>query len=382
MELGNLGNVLGAIIGFVTVMLLLSILVTGFAQMLARFLDLRWHVGRNLVRTCLQHELPLPAETAEQVANRLYGLSNELRPGSFERVLAILRWHESIELDWMKFEKEVLSTRLVTHPPDAPPPTPSAPAAEPDLQKVFMRVVARISDRYAYRMRQVSVACSFLVAFAFQVSAMRLISDLSTSDTLRARSLELASQSLQDGSRIERTGESFRQRAENAINELQKSHPEAAAAVEEMSAISDTPEEVLTELQLVLKGRPDRDALVEAYRQILGRRERELRVDQAQLASFAQDGLATLNLRMAEDLCFYLKSGACKRPGESGLLRFGNIFGVLATTIFLTFGAPFWYETLKKIDVFQNALRKAVRIDDPAPAKSENEDRKLGKDFT
>jgi hypothetical protein len=63
--------------------------------------------------------------------------------------------------------------------------------------------------------------------------------------------------------------------------------------------------------------------------------------------------LARLGIKPMQDLSFYWGSG-----GTVTGPRWGNIFGVLFMAVLLSFGAPFWYRMLKELVGLKDALRK------------------------
>ena len=45
-------------------------------------------------------------------------------------------------------------------------------------------------------------------------------------------------------------------------------------------------------------------------------------------------------------------------------MQWGNVIGVLVTAILLSFGAPFWFERLKNVVKFKDALSKGLKMED------------------
>jgi hypothetical protein len=45
-------------------------------------------------------------------------------------------------------------------------------------------------------------------------------------------------------------------------------------------------------------------------------------------------------------------------------VQWGNVIGVLVTAILLSFGAPFWFERLKNVVKFKDALSKGLKMED------------------
>jgi hypothetical protein len=74
------------------------------------------------------------------------------------------------------------------------------------------------------------------------------------------------------------------------------------------------------------------------------------------------DHLGAIDIHLLEDLSFYFGPDSKKKTSH---LLWSNILGVLMTGILLTFGAPFWYEKLRTMQVLQNRLGDVVKNEAP-----------------
>jgi len=269
--MGNLTNLLGVLIGIVTVMLLLSLVVTALSQTAATMLGLRWRSGRRTIVRFVHEELGRSKSEATRIADEIYRL-----PGA-----------QKDERFFEKIGRQLLRLRGARVPQevgwkDVEPSVKEHTTGDWN-QLQFARLRGRISDDYSRLMKSVTFGLSFVVAFAFQVSTTKLMRDLSTSDELRAKALELS-----------------------------------VAAADSADAAKNATDS-------------------------------------------ARANLASLDIQFLQDLSFYyIKTDNADGNGCGYQLLWGNIVGVLMTGILLTLGAPFWYNRLKDLKVFQNQLRDAI----------------------
>lgn len=385
MSIGNFGDLLGAGVGFVTVMLLLSLVVTGLVQSLTSALRLRARVTRIVLKQFLREELDLEPVAVRYVAGITLGsfverkrwrlMAGPTQPAQQaalteeQRTQEKWRWispflESSPAKRRLFLDEHVLSNGRTELAWDELRACLVGIASSSVLQRAedrFDRLKAHVSDRYAAWMRVCSVLGAFCVAGAFQVSATKLLRDLSTSDDLRARAAAVAADV---GDSSDPPARMFRVFSANALDEVAGQHPELLASLEELSYASDNEEEILAELGRVLDGAANGDRFIAEYVSALRRLESAESGRQRAPAGGANADLAKLDIKFAEDFCFYLEcppSGSEQGPRR---LRLGNIMGVLLTGFFLTFGAPFWYEQLKKVRVFQSSLRGVIGRDE------------------
>jgi hypothetical protein len=351
--MGNLTNLLALAVGFVTVMLLLSLVVTGLVQTVSSMLGLRWRSDRGSLLRFLVQECGVDLKRALEIADEIFKLP--VAKGAL-RVRAEAWW---IRIWGSATPREVGWTEIK-------PVLDKEPGMKWDPPH-YERLRARMSDDYAAKTRFLSFLLAFAVAFGFQVSAPKLMRDLSTSDELRASALAASKELSKSGAAIEPSGAPFRRRAIEALEELAKKHPAAAGALEQMSGVSDTREEVVAELGAILGEGPEAAALVTAYQDLLDRQQKGQATTARALGDTAAVSLAALDIGFAENLCFYRTSPKCpgSAPDTPFELLFANLAGVLMTGVLLTFGAPFWYDKLKELNVLQNQLRKLAGKDGP-----------------
>lgn len=368
-------ELLEAALGFIAVMLLLSLLVTAFTQFVkATFRTKGKHLEVGLTELFATIGAGSPAEPqppspdlerAKQLAREvcrsplLMPVTGTLFGKLRDRARPV---RTRIELDELKevlnaIGAEERSGNAATKDAAAGSTEKSpdtivglaAKVAKGNLDVLFPRLERAMDKRFEFWMRVFSVTGALIAAFVFQVSAPRLLRDLSTDPVLRARYVAAAEGMLDTvDPRLTRLG-GYDAVADGALERLQEMHPDLAEVLEEASGSDRTKAGVLEELDLVLEGRPDREQVLRDYESLLD----ELYADQARVAfeelSRATGELASLDITpWRYGWRFY---------SDASGVRWANWLGVLVTAVLLTFGAPFWYSRLKDVANLRDALK-------------------------
>ena len=396
-----LTDVLGTIVAFITVILLLSILVTALVQASAAVLGLR---GRNLlwgVTRAIQH---LDAIAADQPGARP---ANSDAKGAKKRAVRALndpsialmyhvadpsqgkgrvwRFLRGPGISWVDSADLV---RVIAAPRRQagagigrqasvvmPPPQSgqmvkgiSSPSGEeagisgisitkaspddPDEKTVeaAKRAVSlmekQTSKRFALEMRVLALIWSLVVAIGFQVSAPKLLVDLSNDSVRRERILAESKVLL---GREQQTlavlnSETY---GSAAVVELAKRFPKYQQEFEQLSGVGTNREFVLEELRLVLKEAPNREEIARAYGELLdAAAEKQMRALSAQFGE-SLSTLAGFDIRFWRDNKFFF---------DGSKVHFDAIIGALLTAILLSFGAPFWFQMLREAASLRDRL--------------------------
>lgn len=170
MDLGNFGTLLGALTGFVAVMLALSLVTTALAQTVQSMLRLR---GRSeLAALKQQHPTVDRATLDELVQYPAFEWATQWFGGRLQTqwLAGVLRW-------LVGPARERVTREQYT-------------AALPRGDYEAFLVLAR--EAFTKTMRRVGIAASGVVAFSMQVSATGLLAALSTDPALRLRALEIS----------------------------------------------------------------------------------------------------------------------------------------------------------------------------------------------
>ena len=205
----------------------------------------------------------------------------------------------------------------------------------------FDRMEKNMAARFAGLMRTISIAWAIAVGAWFQLSTPDLIRQLSTDDALRA-SLVASAEGVYDRATVTMQAASrYEDVSEQALQQLETSHPDLEALIEEVSGVGEENADVLGELELVLGDHPQQAELLAEYQGLLDGLTREARDAALDDAEAAIGQLSNFDIRpWPHGWRFYV---------GNGLPRVGNIAGVLITVIFLSFGAPFWHSRIGEI---------------------------------
>lgn len=328
-------DILGIIAGFAAVMLLLSVIVTALAQATQHLLHLR---GRNLqwgLRLLLGTlgtkklgpisidnavarimQSPMPGDDTEKPPSRRSFAGWTLGEGR--------TWIEAKDLPrFLKRAKLNLGKETIE-----------------EIADDFVDLEHALSRRFRVTMRYWSLAWGFLIAFYFQVDTPQLLHDLSTDPQLRASYAALVDSVARMNLLLPE--DSYVQVSDEALLVLQERHPDLREQIEEASGIGQDRSDIIAELRLVLTdARAHRDEVLLEYAILLDDLHRKRFAEAVELARSGVAELARFDITPW-------------REGWSFYTRFGGWFGVVITSILLTFGAPFWY----------NVLRNAVSLRD------------------
>jgi len=310
-------NTLGILIGFVGVMLILSLLVTALTQFVVgafgiRARNLRFGLDRLLEQaTRVKPEAGKP-ETVKPTAANLLGTNKLTEKGR----LFTTTWILADELRSLLQDSKLLEPKQI----------------EAALQW-FARMERGLSQRFQTITRLITLGSAFVVAVVFQVSSPELLTRLSTDVRFREATVAtaegLAAKYGVEDPRSWRYGDV----SEQALDALQQRYPDLATQMEEVSGVGGTLEDVLAEMALVFEKHPKKTAMVTEYKALLNDLD-EQRVRRAQ--------------EQAQDIVNRL---ACLDvvPFSKGFRYYGNIsnvLGILATAVLISLGAPFWFNTL------------------------------------
>ncbi|KPJ51491.1 MAG: hypothetical protein AMJ38_00360 [Dehalococcoidia bacterium DG_22] len=333
-------DVLGILVGFAAVMLLLSLIVTTLVQLIQHVLGMR---SRNLgvgIQALLETVLKSgPGEQAENARKVL----TEARfvPRKASRIARMVDRVTSPSCTWIEPKELVARLKGVGLQLDE--------SQQEQINQAFDRMGDYLRARFVQHVRVVTIILAFLVAFCFQVSTPALLRDLSTDPELRARYATAAETLVREGELAVEGALSYQDVSEEALRVLQERHPELAAQFEQAGGIGENRADIVAELDLILaEDLPQkRDPLVEEYEQLLTTLHATHAGESLQEARRLVNALARFNITpWAEGWAYY--------TGPDG---FENWIGVILTTILLTLGAPFWFNTLRSLVNLRDQLQ-------------------------
>lgn len=355
-------DILGVLIGFVVVMLLLSLIVTAVVQFIQSFLGMRprnlLHGVSGLLESVLAQgpepaaEVAAPAAAvgaagakpvapaviafdAKALASKALNVARfapgrkpeEPKQDALNPLNPLMSW---VEPDELVIRLDELGTKLTS-------------TQKNKLQALYGRMEKYLSKRFSLHVRYVTIAVAVIVAVVFQVSAPHLIQELSTNPQARARAVALSERLLEKYKGLDLEPAFSTSVQEQALEMLAAKYPDHAKKLEEASG-GPSRTESLREVALVLGDASKKDEILKEYDRILD----ELYAASAESArerlKESAGDLALLNV-----VPFGRGAGFYKDPVR--------LIGVVVTAILLTLGAPFWYEMLRDLSNLRDALK-------------------------
>jgi len=225
------------------------------------------------------------------------------------------------------------------------------------VEAAFGRWERLLTKRFQHRMRWISVAGAFLVVFLFQVDGFALLRDLSADAELRARISALTGEVLEQEAGVRQMLD-LRDAAEEALERLEARHREVEAALEQASGVGSDRASIIAELEAVLADRPaeQRNAILAEYEDLLNQVIDQRRRRARGLTEDALGLTSRMGLRMwSGDWDFYYPP------------VYGRYLGVLVMVLLVSFGAPFWFNALRNLVALRDLLK---------PKETDERDRK------
>lgn len=332
---------LGVPIGVAAVMLILSLMVTGVVQFIQSLIGLRTRNLQTGLALVFQATHGLKEAAAREYAKKMTAAPVASKHQKGDQQIA---------------ERGVLSPRVTWIESAEIPARMNLAGLTGDESKVsevvelFDRINGYMKKRFQLHVRFITVACSFVAAFLFQVSTLDLIVNLSVDPDLRARYMAQADVLLADAEFRPTGAISYEDAAADALEQLTARHPDLAQELEEASGRGRSREEIVNELTVLLADDPEGrgPALTEEYSALLDELHARNAEKSAELAREAVERLAVM------DIGFWDKGWGYYR-------EFENIFGVLLTGLFLSFGAPFWFDRLRELASLKDQLQPSQR---------------------
>lgn len=316
-------NILGVLISFAFVMLLLSLIVTALTQLIQGSLKLRLRNLEEGLRSFLASQNALKKLEGKEDKDPVKAILDTTyfapeKENMFSRYLKASRSWIDVDDLWA-----ILKDRSVKV------------ANKAKFEKAFKRMEDYTRKRFLQRVRVITVICSFVVAFFFQVNAIQLLRDLSTDPALRARYTGMAENLKAEAEAAMKSLFKWENISNEALEELKKQHPEIAPQIEEASGLGTDEDAIIGELRTILQSDsiPESDKIIKQYEEILEKRYNVSTQEAYRQYKDLTNKLAMFNIQLWQyELEFYKSTDNC--------------LGVLLTVILLTLGAPFWYNVL------------------------------------
>ena len=337
-------DTLGIIIGFVTIVLLLSILVTAIVQTAANLMRRR---HKALV-------LGVKETNIEKTIEDLRGQIDAKDTNAATLIDLAVKTVAAVKTDsrvtWLE-DKDVITPLLEANVPKA------GIAVARHVLDHTRRVM---EDKYLQWSRGLTVAASIIVALWFGASTPELLERLRTDAEFRARAEavgeQLAKETPDEYESIIGGAPGLRARSR-----FLAAHPEYTVQLGALRFEALAVDDLIANFETAMDSEPTRDQLAAEFRKLV-EQELELESERSmQAAKRSISDLAGIGIEPLADLSFYVE----KTSTDATNIRWDRILGALFTAVLLSFGAPFWYRVLREFVGLKDALRKKVP---PAPA--------------
>jgi hypothetical protein len=354
------------LIGFIGVMLVLSLAVTALVQlvqnlMMLRANNLRVGLQALLEKLFLEQTAPVTEEekartgdAAKTKASYYRDKVLKLAPFVPEKESSILTKFFSPTTTWVK--KDELEEHLQTAG------LKMTDAQRDRLSLLFERMEDYLRKRFIMNVRMITIACAFVVAGYFQLSTPELLNRLSTDDEYRARAVAATEEVYTEAPALIAQSTNYQNVSEKALDQLASKHPEHVALFERASGKGNSKGEIIAELRSALATLPPESQarLLKEYDTLLTDLQKQAVADAGERFGAMTDRLGKFDIiPWPRGWSFYTK------PNSK------EIIGVLITVFFLTFGAPFWYERLRELIQLKDALKPKVRDEAERDKKAE-----------
>ncbi len=390
-----LSDVLGVLIAFVSIILLLSIVVTGMVQATQAVFRVR---GRNLLASVtrfLEATNRLNAgDTRLQKRARAAAVLNSGNVASIDKVAKPDKfWRRELlgpTVSWVHSQELAAAIEKIApvlsdtersedkKPPDdkspdaasseakteaSPPATKKAlnddmppPAPKTDnLVNEIRRMEPAWCKRFQFFMRMVTIGWAFVIAIGFQVSAPALFASLST-DPKRVADILEEQEEISKIAKAAIADEQYDLVSDKALDELARNHPDYADDIAQAGNAAPTKAELMSQLQDVLPDVPERPQMMREYSELIDgliTDEVPASTNNTETTDAAVDKLAAFGIGWWKDgRAFYFDS--------ENNLKISVAIGVLLTAILLTFGAPFWFEQLRTLAALRDPRAAAA----------------------
>jgi hypothetical protein len=344
----NLFDIIGILIGFISIILFLSLIVTSLVQATTSSIRLRARNLKKGLTSLINNVFDKPIIESKNYALKVLNAKN---------VAVIGHREDPTKLGW-KLLGPVISYIKKEELPEA------LKNAGLELNgqivtktfETFDRMWNQLDKRFLLFVRLITLGWAVAVAVYFQVSAPELLKRLSVDDNLRA-SITAEAQNIVSNVKksLEKIG-NYQNISQKALIVIENEYPNLKEKLEDVSGNGSSKESLLNELELVLADEGNIDDILQRYDEILENLYKEKKAAALDQAYTTMDVLSKFNITAwSKGGDFYIKNGD---------LKFNNIIGVLITAALLSFGAPFWFDRLQDVLKLRDMLSKGIKQED------------------
>ncbi len=381
------------VLGFAVVILLLSLLVTTLVQMVitvfgVRALALKWGIER-LLRQVVPELSKEDAQTLadavsshESIKHTVWGRATDIRKDELVQLLGELCKEAAGSLCRSKESEDKLRALVATA--TTPETTELARNVKAELERSFPNeadhvraavdratakttqvasevgawfdtVMDRTTEVFMRHTRWITVVVAALLALVFQIDSLAIFRQLASDPELRAKMVATTESVLKESEKVFANTTTEKKLASMSIEAIWKS---VQPRVEDPNARQSPPaglvarEEGESWLVRHVTDSKARKAVLVLYGAEYDRRSAEFLNELHESARRIQDDLKTSELEV-----FHNPATAWGKTYWEDGMRF---VGVLITALFLSLGAPFWYNTLRQLSTLRPIVAEKI----------------------
>lgn len=352
-------DILGIVIALSVVMLLLSLIVTSLGQVTQATLRLRARNLRYGLATALNHEVEKPDAKSLLEASSILNASDGAALRRLSNPTGLMARILVPRVSWMDAEGLRVAMNAITPMDENDKPK----QGKSDIEKTvayFEKLDKPLRKRFESMMRGVSLFWALVVAAIFQVSTPALIQQLSIDPVLRAQYMAAAPGVMEVASRQIESSQDYADIYQDALATLQQRHPELGDIIATLDTASEYPEGLAEQLSETIEDNDSRALIVAELEALL------------QAGLIKQRDLALANTREVAGQLSVLNITPLRHGWEFFTAKdvaVQNWLGILITTILLTLGAPFWFDTLKNAVAWRDLFAKPPPAATSQPSK-------------
>jgi hypothetical protein len=354
--------------GFAAVMLMLSMLVTILVQMVETALNLR---GKNLlwgVQRLIEKVIPAYVEHARTIADKV--LTNNALSHTLGRYAVAIR-PEELLLVLKEFSESApkdddqLGKRLKAAATDV---INKANAAGSDVKGWFNTIMDRTTERFVIHTRLVTALFAFGLAFALHIDTPYIVAQLSSKPEVRTAVVNAA---LKDAVPHYEEMQKTDPLPVEAMRALARSNPAEAAKLEGAAGLK-TRAEGRNWIETKVPDAATQKKLLgdyEAQFDELGKKRiQDLHADYDKVRGWVEAS----QLELGPDTARYCDPKRTDSVwsilgcGPTGITP-KHVLGMLVTALFLSLGAPFWFNLLRNMSNLRPILAGKVEKDQAGP---------------
>jgi hypothetical protein len=346
---GHVLEMLDVAIGFVTVMLVVSLIIMSLTQAISSVLALRGAKLRAGLEQLIQQTAPSLAAQArtiseEMLKHPLISDASTKLAGRWKLASAIKKEELLQVLDAVIREKGL---------------TPLASADErAALEAWFESFMTRVSQWFAMNTRWITVALAIVLAFTMHLDAVTIIKQLKNDTESRGKLVAMADSLLaQDPTAVETVEKHYTE----AMKDLLRGNAakfDDGVTENSVTTIASRP---AAEAWLMANAKAaEKPALMEAYAKLLGDRLQSALDKSIDRAKTLQGQLSSAGIAIFP---------SDHTSADWLEIRSAHFWGMAASVLFLSLGAPFWFNLLKQMTQLKSVVAAKDEADERTPAR-------------